>query len=124
MLLAEVKERYSTRFDELIAEGEFILVSIEDAASPGKFGNNPDEGFRTFATKQETLRRFEQWKTNCFSFLHHITMKKGPLAERVLFFNQAQANRRHIGLCLVTLKALKEIYALGLLDDTPASNDN
>jgi len=125
MLKPEMKQRYLARFDELITEGELICGCVETYETKRRYGKGIDAsgyhaGYNEVVTQHETLkdmRRYDEWKTNCLALLHNIAPTSGPLAERINFINMAEANRRHIETCISTLKALKESFKEGFMDD-------
>lgn len=113
-------ERYLKRFDELIAEGEMIIQGTTTETEPGLQTTSGLVALPPTVSHSIDVDRFYEWQAKWVSLLSQIVPGNHPQAKRVARFRSYAANYDSLRQMLALLRAMKDDYQHGFLDDLPS----
>ncbi|GFE69000.1 DUF4145 domain-containing protein [Chroococcus sp. FPU101] len=120
MLPQNLRGKYLSRFDELITKGEEIAQDVE--IIPAKYYQKPftygyDSLVEIPETKKINYQNFLQWKLNCRSLLEQILPLKSVHRKILDDSDTSWSIESELYNLMSILKALKEDFEKGYLDD-------
>lgn len=110
MLPPNLLSKYLTRFDELIAEGEYISQAIKKVPSERYPGD--------YSFKNSEFQLLAKWKINCASLLDQLLPPQSIHKELINEIKRIKDSSKYsLEICIYKLKAIKEDYERGFLGD-------